>query len=354
MPNDDIIINCLNHQNQILNSIINYETDRQEIFPHRVWNGISNNNNDINNSPQNNDINNNTEYITPVINIGVVFIGFPTQILPKIQKLYFNELDQRTTYTSHYNKNNHNNNNDNIYLQKFHLIETSFHIEKVLNKYMTTLIRQTTPSSLGQDLGETNHRNYNVNRWEMESLLASLYNEMLEPNVDLITGLTDSSTSQLTSLIFILNNKLSTDDYDPSGNANKGNKEMLPVLSYQYIDGFSKSDIRQLQQCEHCVLLSKQIINTYNTYSKSRRVVKPKISSADNIAWDIGDRDIIELKEKHSSAYNRAGRSDANGDALIQEVKSSRLWAHKIDELLTNMNEQEVLITCAYIYIMHV
>lgn len=233
------------------------------------------------------------------VRIGIIFIGFPTESLRSIKTLWFNGInDIVISKSSSYMPKGISI--DSLFDVQFDFVETSFHLDDAFQQYMEAISR----SMSSEDRQETIGTPY-LNQWDVDALISSLHNELLEDNIDGISGHIDSAFSRLSGYVYVLN----------VGNQNRNN--------YTYENGYSSNDLHLLQHDESCVAAARKVLRN-KMQSLSRRVAHAS-SLASDVALSSHWREVVEKVVGQ-------GEKEAFGEpsgAFIQEVKASRLWANR-------------------------
>jgi hypothetical protein len=227
------------------------------------------------------------------VNVGVAFLGFPQNVIPRIRELWFNDLG-RTDELFGRNVANGETvpSSGSIHARDhFHVLETSQYVDDALRKYLTRMIRK-----------DSNESKYYLNAWELEAILFNLKRKISQsPN----------KPFQTVGIIFVMNidgilasiGEEYKDIIDPSS------------FSYSYRNGFSDTDLAEIRSSEDCRAAAHSLIRS--TPHNSRRTTKSDPSSL-SLNQDIDYNNL-------SSGNNNVGSA-----VEINQVKSSKEWAMEI------------------------
>ena len=218
------------------------------------------------------------------VNIGVVFVGFPDNSIPRIRDLFFNDLERRDHLHIGEEQAKHVHATASpgsaMINHQFHVVDTSFHADEAIRRYMRQLLRPQHQLAVDDSATSASRSKYYLNVWELEEALESL-NWHMQHHLNEDNKLKKKRPS-LTMYVLNLDLDLELDvnidqdlninpelDIDPksfrSGFHNKH--------SYSYLNGYSPRDLDQIRRNTTCLELAKKLLKEKNdNFDTSRKV----------------------------------------------------------------------------------
>lgn len=237
------------------------------------------------------------------VNVGVVFVGFPDNSIPRIRDLFFNDLERRDHLHIGEQRARHVHVSESpgsaMINHQFHVVDTSFHADEVIRRYMRLLLRPQHHLEVGKSPSDSNSGHYYLNVWELEEALESLNWHMQHHLND--NNVQKKKRPSLT--MYVMNLDLDLDlgvnvdlDLNINPDMDIDPKRFDPSThkhSYSYRNGFSASDLDHIRRDEACFELAKKLVaEKKNNYEISRKVFEH--DKAAHIASLHRDYDSIE------------------------------------------------------------
>ena len=202
--------------------------------------------------------------------MGVVFVGFPDNSIPRIRDLFFNDLERRDPLHIGEQQARHVHVSASpgsaMINHQFHVVDTSFHADEVIRRYMRLLLRPQHHIEVGVNPSSSRASHYYINVWELEEALESLNWHMQHHLND--DNVQKKKRPSLT--MFVMNLDLDLDlgvnididmninpdmDVDPTRFDGSSHKH-----SYSYRNGFSPSDLDRIRRNATCLQLAKRLL----------------------------------------------------------------------------------------------
>ena len=325
-------------QNAIIDILSSYDEQKLEIFPYEHFH-------------PNEHYGDYGEYhsLEAEVNVGVVFAGVPDNAIPRIRDLFFNDLERRDHLHIGEQQSRHvhieNSPGSSRINHQFHVVDTSFHADEAIRRYMLLLLRphdnlndgKAVPSSLSGG-------KFYINVFELEEALESL-NWHMQHHLNEDNKLKKKRPSLTMYVLNLdLDMNLGAKDHLDVGS---GPRESNVKHTYSYISGFSKRDLDLIRRNSTCMKLAKKLLNErQREYDVSRKIfdhsqsshipsLHREYESIEEMESSLSPNPTPEPFEDETWNQYYADYSVDNEDAetsidehfRLNEVHSSKAWA---------------------------